>query len=149
MLIISLQGLLYGPVNAQDLEELYEVCMMRLTETILATLASSIVIDGKFLFIFTALLASEIWCWIGNNRIRACEHQRLEIRLPSSTKTCLEISISTGKSVELRWIAIYHSHSLAMSRRRRDLRENLGKGWRRRRERLSDPSALIRVRAGL
>ncbi len=73
--LFGLQRLLYGPLRAIEVEQLYEKAWFAVTETCLAMTIFREEIGAWFLVMFVTLLAAKVWGWIGEGRVEFLEQQ--------------------------------------------------------------------------
>ena len=73
--MLGLQRLLYGRLNAVEIEQLYEKGWVAITETCLAMTVFRGEFGGWFLVMFVALLIGKVWGWIGEGRFEILEQQ--------------------------------------------------------------------------
>ena len=73
--IYGLQRLLYGPLRAIEIEQLWDKAWYAITETALAMTTFRDEVGGWFFIMFMSLLAGKVWGWIGEGRVETLEQQ--------------------------------------------------------------------------
>lgn len=73
--MLGLQRLLYGPLRAFEIEQLYEKAWFAITETCLAMTIFREEVGAWFLVMFVGLLVGKVWAWIGEGRVEILEQQ--------------------------------------------------------------------------
>ena len=71
----GLQRLLYGPLRAIEIEQLWDKAWYAITETALAMTTFRDEVGGYFFLMFMTLLAGKVWGWIGEGRVETLEQQ--------------------------------------------------------------------------
>lgn len=71
----SLQRLLYGPLRAIEIEQLWDKAWYAITETALAMTTFRDEVGGYFFLMFITLLGGKVWGWIGEGRVETLEQQ--------------------------------------------------------------------------
>ena len=73
--MLGLQRLLYGPLRAFEIEQLYEKAWYAITETCVAMTIFRDEVGVWFLVMFVCLLIGKVWGWIGEGRVEILEQQ--------------------------------------------------------------------------
>lgn len=73
--VYGLQRLLYGPLRAIEIEQLWDKAWYAITETALAMTTFRDEVGGWFFVMFMSLLAGKVWGWIGEGRVETLEQQ--------------------------------------------------------------------------
>ena len=73
--MLGLQRLLYGPLRAFEIEQLYEKAWYAITETCVAMTIFRDEVGVWFLVMFVCLLVGKVWGWIGEGRVEILEQQ--------------------------------------------------------------------------
>ena len=71
----GLQRLLYGPLRAIEIEQLWDKAWYAITETALAMTTFRDEVGGYFFLMFMTLLGGKVWGWIGEGRVETMEQQ--------------------------------------------------------------------------
>ncbi|RMZ78086.1 hypothetical protein DV737_g4005, partial [Chaetothyriales sp. CBS 132003] len=113
-LLLGLQKLLYGPLRAIEVEQLYERGWFAVTETCLAMTIFRGEIGPWFLAMFFALLAGKVWQWIGEGRVEALEQQ--PPRNPRLFHTRLALSLGLSAAFDLTMLEYVVKQVMMMAR---------------------------------
>ena len=73
--VYGLQRLLYGPLRAIEIEQLWDKAWYAITETALAMTTFRDQVGGYFFLMFMTLLGGRVWGWIGEGRVETLEQQ--------------------------------------------------------------------------
>jgi E3 ubiquitin-protein ligase synoviolin len=73
--LLGLEKLLYGPLRAIEIEQLYERAWLFVTETCLSMTIFRGSFGAWFMVMFFSLLAGKVWGWIGEGRVEILEQQ--------------------------------------------------------------------------
>lgn len=73
--IYGLQRLLYGPLRAIEVEQLWDKAWYAITETALAMTTFRDEVGGYFFLMFMVLLGGKVWGWIAEGRVETLEQQ--------------------------------------------------------------------------